>query len=268
MNMKNPAGRNPAQSRVLITGASIGIGLELAREFARHGHPLVLVARSEDRLRQLAGELHDQYQVPAEVFVKDLSTETAASELVQALQQAGLSIDILVNNAGFDVYGQFADTDWAAEAQLLHVNLVTLTWLTKLLVRGMRERGYGRILNLGSTGSFIPAPLNAVYSASKAYVLSFSEAIAEELRGSGVTVTALCPGFTRTEFQQRAGMEGIRVLRLGMMEPGAVARYGYKGLMAGRGVVVPGVINQLLVLGARLGPASLVTRIARYMLSI
>jgi hypothetical protein len=265
--MKNPQDRNPAQSRALITGASIGIGLELAREFARHGHPLVLVARSEERLRQLAGELHDQYQVPAEVFVKDLSTDSAAVELVQALEQAGLPIDILVNNAGFVVYGQFADTDWADEAQLLHVNMFALTSLTKLLVRGMRARGYGRILNLGSTGSFIPSPLNAVYSASKAYVLSFSEAIAEELRGSGVTVTVLCPGITRSEFHQRSGMEGVRLLRFGRMEARPVAEIGYRGLMAGRRVVVPGVVNQLLVIAARLAPASLVTRITKTMLS-
>ncbi len=265
--MNNLQDLNPARSRTLITGASIGIGLELAREFARHGHPLVLVARSQDRLRQLAEELHAQYGVPAAVFVKDLSTETAAGELVQALQQAGLAIDILVNNAGFDVYGQFADNDWAAEAQLLHVNLFTLTWLTKLLVKDMRARGYGRILNLGSTGSFIPSPLNAVYSASKAYVLSFSEAIAEELLSSGVTVTALCPGITRSEFHQRAGMEDIRVLRLGRMEPDVVARIGYKGLMTGRRVVVPGIINKLMIWGARIAPSGLVTRITKSMLS-
>jgi short-subunit dehydrogenase len=259
--------RTPTQTRALITGASIGIGLELAREFARHGHPLVLVARSEDRLRWLASELQSQYQVPAEVFVKDLSTETAASELVQALKEAGLSIDILVNNAGFVVYGQFADTDWAEEAQLLYVNLFTLTYLTKLLVKDMRLRGYGRILNIGSTGSFIPSPLNAVYSASKAYVLSFSEAIAEELRGSGVTVTALCPGITRSEFHQRSGMEGIRLLRLGRMEASAVARIGYRGLMSGKRVVVPGFVNQLLVGVVRFAPGGVVTRITKAMLS-
>ena len=263
--MTDRQSRLPSEARALVTGASTGIGRELARVFAQHGHPLVLVARNGPRLHQLADELREQYKVAVDVLIKDLSLATTASELFQELNQKSLSINILVNNAGLDVYGDFVDTDWAEELRLLQVNLLTLTQLTKLLLKDMRAQGYGRILNLGSTGSFIPSPLNAVYSATKAYVLSFSEAVAEELRGSGVTITVLCPGVTRSEFHQRAGMERIRLLRFGVMEAGVVAEAGYQALMAGRRVVVPGWINQIQVLAARLLPSSVMTRIAKVM---
>jgi hypothetical protein len=265
--MTNHPQRSPSDTRVLVTGASIGIGKELARVFARRGHPLVLVARNGTRLHQLAGELREQYKVAVDVVVQDLSLETSASALVQELKQRSLPISILVNNAGLDLYGRFADTDWSDDAGLLRVNLWTLTHLTKLLLADMQAQGYGRILNLGSTGSFIPSPLNAIYSATKAYVLSFSEAVAEELRGSGITVTTLCPGATRSEFHQRAGMERIRLLRFGSMEAGAVAEAGYRALMSGRRLVVPGWFNQAAVLAARLLPSSLMTRITKAMLS-
>lgn len=250
----------------LITGASSGIGRELAKVFARNGHNLVLVARNKQRLDQLANELREGHGVRVEVIPQDLSVEKAAGEILGKLQQKSIRIDILVNNAGFDVYGRFYETEMGKELQMIQVNLVALTQLTKLLLGGMRERGYGRILNLGSTGSFVPSPLNAVYSATKAYVLSFSEAIAEELRGSGVTVTVLCPGATRTEFQQRAAMGDIRLLRFGAMDAEAVAEIGYRALMAGKRVVVPGLFNKLQVLSARLLPTGFVVRAAKAML--
>ena len=173
---------------------------------------------------------------------------------------------MLVNNAGVDVYGNFHETDMAKELEMIQLNLVSLTQLTKLLLPEMRKRGYGKILNLGSTGSFIPSPLNAVYSATKAYVLSFSEAIAEELQGSGVTVTVLCPGATRTEFQKRANMENIRLLRYGVMDAADVAEIGYRAMMAGRRVVVPGLFNKVQILLARLLPTSTMTKLAKAML--
>jgi short-subunit dehydrogenase len=262
MNTKNGADRTYA----LITGASSGIGRELARAFARQGHNLVLVARDWNRLNKLAGELRIDLGVAVEVIPQDLSLPGAAREVFRQVEKKSLLLNILVNNAGFDVYGDFDRTDMATELQMIQVNLVTLTELTKLVLSGMKQRRAGRILNVGSTGSFAPSPLNAVYSATKAYVLSFSLAIAEELRGSGVTVTALCPGVTRTEFQERAGITRIRLLRFGAMEAEAVAKAGYRALMAGKRVAVPGLYNKALVFFTRFLPGALVTRMAKSML--
>jgi hypothetical protein len=257
-----------AKTSALITGASSGIGYHLSKVFARHGHNLVLVARNQPRLNQLAGELQERFGVAVEVIPKDLSVETSAREIVNELQEKSLRIDMLVNNAGVDVYGCFQETEMAQELWMIQINLVTLTQLTKLLLSDMVAQGYGRILNLGSTGSFIPSPLNAVYSATKAYVLSFSEALAEELRGSGVTVTVLCPGATRTEFQRRAGMENVRLLRFGVMEAEKVAEIGYQALMAGKRVVVPGLLNKVQVLSARILPGRVLAKAAKVMLEI
>ncbi len=256
----------PVRTTALITGASSGIGYELARVFAQNGHDLVLVARNRQRLSQLADELRDELGITAEVIAKDLSVATSAQEIFDELQQESIRIDILVNNAGVDVYGNFYETDMTTELQMIQLNLVALTQLTKLLLDDMRKHGYGRILNLGSTGSFVPTPFNAVYSATKAYVLSFSEAVAEELEGSGVMVTVLCPGATRTEFQQRANMEDVRLLRFGAMEPKTVAEIGYSALMAGKGIVVPGLFNKAQVLATRLLPRKVMVRIAKMML--
>lgn len=256
------AGRN-----ALVTGASVGIGRALAIEMASHGHDLLLVARDVQRLDQLSGELQDKYGVSARVFVRDLSQPTAVPEIVWQLQQESIQIDLLVNNAGFDLFGNFWEIDLELELQLIQVNLVSLTLLTRLLLPGMVQRGYGRILNLGSTGSFLASPLNAVYSATKAYVLSFSEAVGEELRGSGVTVTALCPGATRTEFHRRANATNIPLLRFGVLEAEQVAEIGYRAMIAGKRVVVPGLSNRLQVFFSRVMPKGFMLRMAKRMLS-
>jgi short-subunit dehydrogenase len=250
----------------LITGASSGIGYALARVMARNGHNLVLVARDQQRLHQLSDELRQEFEIEALVIAKDLSEPAAAQEIVAEVQRQAISIDILVNNAGLDVFGNFYETDMAKELHMIQVNLVSLTALTKYLLADMRQQRAGRILNVGSTGSFIPSPLNAVYSATKAYVLSFSEAIAEELQGSGITVTVLCPGATRTEFHKRASAENIRLLQFGVMDAEAVARIGYHAMLAGRRVVVPGLYNQAQVLFARFLPGRIVTKMAKVML--
>ena len=250
----------------LITGASSGIGYQLAEVFARNGHGLVLVARNKEKLRQLADHLQEVFGTATKLISKDLALTTSAREIFDELQQESVRISMLVNNAGMDVYGRFHETDMAQELQMIQVNLVSLTQLTKLLLPDMRKQGSGRILNLGSTGSFISSPFNAVYSATKAYVLSFSEAIAEELRGSGVTVTVLCPGATRTEFQKRANMENVRLLRFGAMDAALVAEIGYRAMMAGRRVVVPGLLNKAQVLLARLLPRTAMTKMAKAML--
>lgn len=260
-------GTNQSQARTtaLITGASSGIGYELAKAFARNGHNLVLVARDKQRLNQLSDELQ-KFGTTMEVISKDLSVGTSAQEIFDKVQQHSIRIDILVNNAGLDVYGHFYETDIAKELYMIQVNLVALTQLTKLFLGDMRQQGYGRILNLGSTGSFIPSPLNAVYSATKAYVLSFSEAIAEELQGSGVTVTVLCPGVTWTEFQERAGMGDIRLFRFGGMEAQTVAEIGYRAMMSGKRIVIPGLYNKVQIMFARLLPRNVMVKMAKIML--
>jgi short-subunit dehydrogenase len=253
-------------STALITGASSGIGYEFAKVFARNGHNLVLVARDRQRLDQLAHELRETSGVTVRVIVKDLSIATSAQEIFDELRRESVALDILVNNAGLIVYGNFYETEWAKESHMIQVNLVSLTHLTKLFVRDMVARGYGRILNIGSTGSFVPSPLNGVYSATKAYVLSFSEAIAEELEGTGVTVTALCPGATRTELQKRAHMDDVRLLQRGVMDAETVAQIGYGALMAGRRVAVPGLYNQLRILLTRFLPRTTMAKAAKAML--
>ena len=255
-----------ARLLALITGASSGIGSALAEDFARHGHNLVLVARNEDRLNQLRDRLHDQYGVAVQVIRKDLALESSAREVFEELQSRSIEVEILVNNAGMIVYGEFSNTDIGQELQMIRVNLLTLTQLTKLFLPMMIRRGRGRILNLGSNGSFAPSPLNAVYSATKAYVLSFSEAIAEELVGTGVTVTALCPPATRSELQKRAGMEHVRLLRRGVMAADAVAKAGYRGLMTGRRLVIPGLVNKITIFLIRFLPRRAVVSIAHRML--
>jgi len=202
-----------AGQTALVTGASSGIGLELARLFAAGGYGLVLVARSGGKLEELANELRNRHGVDVRVMAIDLARPESSEELVRELEQAGVAVDVLVNNAGFATFGPFAETHLRAELEELQLNVVTLTHLTKKLLPGMLARRRGGVLNVASTAAFQPGPLMAVYYASKAYVLSFTEALAEELRGTGVTISALCPGPTVTGFQKRAAMEDSGLFR-------------------------------------------------------
>ena len=249
----------------LITGASGGIGYELALLLARDGFDCILVARSRDKLDELAARLESEFRVKTLVVARDLSKPTAVDEIYEEVSAASMSIDVLVNNAGFPVYGRFVDTDWQAELDMLQVNVVALTALTKLFVRGMVERRNGRILNLASTAAFVPGPLVAVYYASKAYVLSFSQALANELQGTGVTVTALAPGPTRTGFQKRGVMEDSRLVRGQIADAKSVAAAGYRGMMRGKTIVIPGFSNKLIPWVARVSPRGAVTRVVRRM---
>lgn len=248
----------------LITGASSGIGWELAKLFVKDGHGLVLVARSGDKLENLRRDLTAAHGIPVTVIAKDLADPKAPAEILEEIERLGLSIDILVNNAGSGVYGAFSKTDLGKELAMIQVNLIAVMQLTKLFLPGMLERGRGKILNVASTAAFQPGPLMSVYYATKAFVLSFSEALANELQGSGVTVTVLCPGPTITQFQKDAGMEEIRLFTgpLVMAAP-RVARAGYAGLKRGKRIVIPGLANKLLVQALRLTPRRLVTSIAR-----
>jgi short-subunit dehydrogenase len=248
----------------LITGASSGIGADLARLFAKDGWDVVLVARSEGKLRELAAQLGKEHNVTARVVIADLARPNAAQEVVDAL--GGLTIDALVNNAGYGLAGPFVETDLKGELEMIQVNVVALTHLTKLLLPGMVARKRGRILNVASTAGFQPGPLMAVYYATKAYVLSFTEALAEELRGSGVTVTALCPGPTATGFAAASNMESSRLFKtFRPMSSSKVAAYGYRALQKGKRIAIPGVRNRLMAQSLRISPRKLVTKVVRQM---
>lgn len=263
--MRNDSGVK--SETALITGASSGIGYELTKLFARDAFDLVLVARDAPRLEKMADELGRSWNVTVTVIPKDLSKPTAAEEIFYEVQSKGLEVNILVNNAGFNVYGPFWETDAQQELEMMQVNILSLTRLTKLFLPGMIKRNFGKILNVGSTGSFVPGPLSAVYCASKAYVLSFSEAIAEELRGTGVTVTALCPGSTKTEFAERAHMTDTRIFRGRLLSAAEVAQAGYRALMRGRTSVVVGLANRLMIFSLRFSPRNLVARVSKSILS-
>jgi short-subunit dehydrogenase len=248
----------------LVTGASSGIGLELATLLARDRHDLVFVARSRERLEDIGKGLREEFGVTVTVIARDLADPDSARAVVQEVESRGFSIDVLVNSAGLGIYGFFAETPLARELAMIQVNLVAVTELTKRLLPGMLQRRRGRILNLASTAAFQPGPLMAVYYATKAYVLSFSEALANETAGTGVTVTALCPGPTLTEFQKQAGLEETRLFRSPLvLDARSVALAGYRGMLRGKRVVVPGFGNKLLVAAERVTPRRLVTAITR-----
>ena len=247
----------------LITGASFGIGLELARIFAREGYNLVLVARTADKLRQLASEVEKTHGTKSLILAADLTDPGAPAYVVDQTTRADIQVDVLVNNAGFGQYGFFAENDLEECLRQIQLNVATLTHLTRLYLPGMIERKSGSVLNVASTAAFQPGPLMAVYFATKAYVLHFSEALANELNGTGVTVTCLCPGATATEFHKRANATGMRFLKFGSMDARTVAEDGYRALMAGKPVVISGFKNWLLAQSVRFSPRSVVTAIAR-----
>jgi short-subunit dehydrogenase len=253
----------PDRKTALITGASFGIGLELARIFARAGHNLVLVARSADKLRQLASELERAHSTLSLILSTDLTEPGAPAYVLDQTTRAGIVVDVLVNNAGSGQYGPFADSDLEECLRQIQLNVTALTHLTRLYLPGMLERKSGRILNVASTAAFQPGPLMAVYFATKVYVLHFSEAIANELRGTGVTVTCLCPGATATEFHKRAHATEMNLLRMGSMDARKVAEDGYRAMIAGKPVVISGFKNWLVAQSVRFGPRRVVTAIAR-----
>jgi len=250
----------------LITGASGGIGLELARLTAQGGHDVILVARSEDALRKVAVSLSGTHGVRAEVIAADLSEAGSPAAIVERIRNLGMRVEVLINNAGFGDWGRFAEQDPRRQLDVIQVNVAALTQLTRLILPGMVAAKRGRILNVASTAGFAPGPLMAVYYATKAYVVSLSEALANELKGTGVTVTVLCPGPTRTGFAAAAGVGQSNLFRNpGVMEVGPVAQAGYTGMMQGRVMVIPGLANKLLIQSIRVSPRALVRAITRWL---
>jgi short-subunit dehydrogenase len=248
----------------LVTGGSGGIGLEIGKALARRDFDLVLVARNRDALEAAAGQIEGKHTVRVHVFSADLRRREAPEAIFDFLHNENIPIDVLVNNAGFGLGGEFSETELTRELEMIQVNIAALTHLTKLFLPAMIKRRSGRILNVASTAAFQPGPLMAVYYATKAYVLSFSQALAEELRNAGVTVTALCPGPTRTEFAAEAQVGNSRLFTaFGVADAADVAEYGVSAMLHGRRVAIPGIKNKIVAQANRFAPRSLTAKVAR-----
>jgi short-subunit dehydrogenase len=251
----------------LVTGASSGLGVDFARELARRGAGLTLVARREDRLRSLQRELADGQGVDVRVVTLDLIDEGAPDQLLDDTRAQGRPVDVLVNNAGFGLYGPFSKIDWERERAMLELDVVVPVHLTKLFLPGMLERRTGWVLNIASIGAYQPSPLYASYSAAKSFVLNFTEALSYELRGSGVWATALSPGIVATEFLQVSGQQATRYQRLTMMDSPTVARIGVDAMLKGRPSLVPGRLNAASVWSNRLLPRRVSAALAHRMMA-
>jgi hypothetical protein len=257
--LKEAIGNNKV---ALVTGAASGLGYELALLLAKDDFDLILVDIDAEKLEQSKVNIENEFSVKITLLVKDLSTPDIAQEIFEEIKET--PIDVLINNAGFGIFGTFSNTDWQRESEMLHLHIITTTHLTKLLLQGMVERGYGKILNMSSLAAFQPGPLMSLYYASKAYILSFSEAIANELKNTGVTVTALCPGQTKTCFQEVVSEGTVdNKISFNVGCPREVANYGYKAMLKGKTVAIPGVFNQFLSKLPRFISRNTVTAIVR-----
>ncbi len=252
--------------RALITGASSGLGSDFARQLAAHGCNLILVARREDRMQTLATELRTKHNVGVEVIALDLGQPDAAQTLYDRVKAANLSVDILVNNAGFGVFGEFVQQEWERNREMLALNIVTLTHLTHLYAKDMRVRNHGYILNVSSIGGYSPTPLYSTYSATKSYVLDFSDALAYELKNTGVSVTCVSPGVTKTEFLDISGQKPTFFQRMSMMTSEVVVKQGIDAMLKRRRSFVTGLSNAFMIWLLRLAPRALQLRMAEQMM--
>lgn len=251
----------------LITGASNGIGLELAKIHASKGGNLVLVARNKSKLDELKTELEEQFNVSVYTIGKDLSEPNSAQEVYNETNEQHIQVDYLINNAGFGGFGMLDETEWNKELQMINLNITTLTLFTKLYVQDMVKRRSGKIMNVASTAAFQPGPTMAVYCATKSYVLSFTQALSNEVSDKGITITALCPGATETGFQAAGGLDESELFK-GKKLPTAkaVAEYGYSAMINGKTVAIHGVMNYILSNAVSFMPGALVLKVARKML--
>ena len=249
----------------LITGSTSGIGYELAYIHAKQGGSIVLVARSKDKLEQIKKDLENNYNINAYVIEKDLSIKDSAKDVYDEIMKNNITVDYLINNAGFGDFGFFNDSDWGKLERMINLNITALTQLTKLFISDMIKQGSGRILNVASTAAFQPGPTMAVYYATKAYVLSFSEAINNEVSSNGITVTTLCPGPTKSGFQKVASLQESRLVKGRILATSKeVAEYGYNAMLKGKSVAIPGIVNYLMANSVRFFPRSAVLKVARF----
>ncbi|MGD6818077.1 SDR family NAD(P)-dependent oxidoreductase [Metabacillus sp. 84] len=247
----------------LVTGASGGIGLELAKLAASKGHSLVLSARNEQKLYEIKQSFEKEYNAQVIIHPADLSKPEEISQLGEVLKSREIHVSYLINNAGFGLYGEFLDTDLQDELNMIDLNIRSLTHLTKMFLPGMAEKNKGGILNVASIAAFQPGPLMAVYYATKAYVLSFTEALENELNKTNIHISALCPGPTETGFFERAELENSKLFKNGVMPADQVAKIGFDGWMNGKTVIIPGIQNKLLVGSVRFMPRKMVTSVVR-----
>ncbi len=250
---------------VLITGASSGIGYEFAKIYAKKGYNLVITARRKNNLDRIKQELESfDTSICVDIIVLDLSKQNSAKELYEVVKQRGILIDTLINNAGFGVYGNFIETDIEKEIDMIELNIKSLVVLTKLFLKDMVSRNNGTIINVASTAAFQPGPLMSVYYASKSFVLSFTEAIRNEVRDTNVNISVLCPGPTDTEFEKSASLEESSLFtKLKVMKPEKVAIIGYKGINRNKSVIIPGILNNILITFNKIIPRALVINIVR-----
>jgi len=249
---------------VLITGATHGIGFELSKLFAQDGYNLVLVARNEQKLNEIRKDFKSDYDATVRVIAMNLSKPDSAHAVYEKLKLQNIIVNILINNAGFGHFGKFADTDWEVEQRMIQLNITTLTQLTKLFLPDMLDLNQGAIMNVASTAAFMPGPLMSVYYATKAYVFSFSQALANELKDTNITVNTLCPGATETEFARVAEMDNSKIFSsslMSVMDAETVARMGYKDLMNGKELTITGAMNKMMVQSVRVSPRKMVVNI-------
>jgi short-subunit dehydrogenase len=251
----------------LITGASSGIGLALAKIHASSGGNLVLVARNKSKLDELKIELEKQFKVSVHTIGKDLSRVNSAQEVYDETNNQNIQIDYLINNAGFGDFGIFVETDWTKELQMINLNIITLTLLSKLYLQDMVKRRSGKIMNVASTAAFQPGPTMAIYCASKSYVLSFTEALSNEVSDKGITITALCPGATETGFQSAASMDESKLFKDKKLPTAEeVAKYGYSSMLNGKTVAIHGFMNYIMANSVRFIPRAMVLKVSRKIL--
>ncbi len=250
----------------LITGSSGGIGEEFVKLFAADGYDLILVARNEEKLNQLKDDLNEKYSIEITVIAQDLAVSGAASTLYKTVEKLEKKVDVLVNNAGFGDYGFFWETSFEKEESMMQLNMLTLTQLTKLFLPSMIKNKFGRIVNVASTAAFQPGPLMAVYFATKAFVLNLGEALSNELKGTGVKLTTLCPGATKTSFAENASVNDSNLFKKQKVDtPEEVAAFGYKAMNKGKRLAIYGRKNRFLVFSTRLIPRSTVIKVTRKM---
>lgn len=250
----------------LITGTTSGIGKSFAHKLASQGYHIILVARNEEKLKHQQKELQSQYNIPVKYIAYDLTKANAADVIIEKIHNRNLSVDLLINNAGFNECGLFTETDINKELEMLNLHIYFITKLTKNILPDMKHKNYGRILNVGSTGSYIASPSDAVYSATKAYIMSFSNALSGELSHTGVKISTLCPGATRTEFASKAKIENTLLFKLAVMDADQVVNIAYPQLMRGKRVIIPGLYNKLLILFAKIAPVSVTNKITLFMM--